>query len=323
MAKALDVILHAGGRGRDLVKALTDFARKGLGETTAFDLNEVVRKEVELLRQTTLKRINVTMDLDPQLPLIRGVASDLGSSIMNLSVNAVDAMPDGGTLTFRSKALPEGWVELTVSDTGQGMPPEVRSRAMEPFFTTKPVGKGTGLGLSRVYGTVRSHGGTLNLWSEPGQGTSVILRLPTGQEPEAKPPERRPAEVERPAVSLRVLLVDDEGIILETVPALLDALGHRVETASLGELALQRLQTDPDFDLVILDHNMPGMTGAETLIHLRRLCPSLPVILSTGYMDAGTEDLLSRVPRVWTLKKPYSTKDLQRVLAEIAEAVPR
>lgn len=323
MAKALDVILHAGGRGRDLVKALTDFARKGLGETSIFDLNEVVRKEVELLRQTTLKRVQVVMDLDASIPMIRGVASDLGGSIMNLSVNAVDAMPDGGTLTFRSKALPEGWVELTVSDTGHGMPPEVLTRAMEPFFTTKPVGKGTGLGLSRVYGTVRAHGGTLNLLSEAGGGTSVILRLPTGQEPEARTDAPGPSKPDAPTTSMRILLVDDEGIILETVPALLDALGHRVETASLGELALQRLQTDPNFDLVILDHNMPGMTGAETLVHLRRMCPSLPVLLSTGYMDAGTEDLLSRVPRVWTLKKPYSTKDLQRVLAEIAEAVAR
>ena len=318
--KSLDVILHAGRRGRDLVKALTDFARKGLGETSTFDLNEVVRKEVQLLRQTTLKKVQVSMDLDPHIPAICGVASDLGSAIMNLSVNAVDAMPDGGTLTFRSMALPDGWIELSVTDTGQGMPPEVLARAMEPFFTTKPVGKGTGLGLSRVYGTVRAHGGTLDIWSEAGQGTSVILRLPTGQEPAAKHPVPHAEDREDSTASMRILLVDDEGIILETVPDMLAVLGHTVETASLGELALQRLHADPDFNVVILDHNMPGLTGAETLVHLRRMAPTLPVVLSTGFMDTDTEDLLARIPHVWTLKKPYSMREIQRVLTEISQA---
>jgi PAS domain S-box-containing protein len=316
-ARSLDVILHAGNRGRDLVRALTDFARKGLGETSSFDLNEVLRKEVELLRRTTLQKIRVVLDLDENLPLLLGTASELGSAIMNLSVNAVDAMSEGGTLTFRSRTTEDGQIELAVSDTGQGMTPEVVARAMEPFFTTKPVGKGTGLGLSRVYGTVRAHGGTVEIQSHPGLGTTIVLRLPTS--PEANPEFLDSGKAqEEPGTSWRILLVDDEGIILETVPAMLESIGHAVETASLGEAALRRLEVRQDFDLVLLDHNMPGLTGVETLLRLRRKYPALPVILSTGFIDTGTEELLRNIPHVSILKKPYSIGEIRRTLAEIS-----
>lgn len=317
MARSLAVILHAGQRGRDLVKALTDFARKGLEEASSIDLNEVLRKEVELLRHTTLKKIQVVLDLDEKLPAIRGAASELGSALMNLSVNAVDAMPEGGTITFRSRALQDGRIELTVSDTGQGMTSEVLARAMEPFFTTKPAGKGTGLGLSRVYGTLKAHGGTVEVRSQAGKGTSVILRLPTSPGGSHEENPAGGSVLEGSDESLRILLVDDEGIILETIPAMLESIGHIVETASLGEEALRRLDLYPGFDLVILDHNMPGLTGVETLIQLRRNCPELPVILSSGFMDVKTEDLLASIPLVWVLKKPYDMQEIQRTLSEI------
>ena len=318
IARALRLILHAGQRGQNLVKALTDFARKGLAEVAPVNLNEVLRKEVELLRHTTLQRIAVVLDLDERLPAVMGVASDLGSALMNLSINAVDAMPEGGTLTFRSRALEDGWIELEVADTGTGMPPGVMDKAMDPFFTTKPVGKGTGLGLSRVYGTVRAHGGTMRIQSRVGQGTTVSLRLPLppGVHPSQKREESVPVGQGTP---LRILLVDDEYIILESIPPMLASLGHVVRTAPHGEEALRCLESPEDFDLVILDHNMPGMTGADALRRLRRLRPALPVIFSSGFLDAQTEALLADTPHVWMLKKPYRMWDMQRALAEVAQ----
>ena len=153
VARSLDSIIYASGRGRDLVRTLTDFARVGVPEPRQFDLNELLRKEVELLRHSTLQKVRVVQDLDPQLPPLLGDASALGGTIMNLAVNALDAMPDGGTLAFRSRSTGPGRIALTVTDTGYGMSPEVVARAAEPFFTTKPVGKGTGLGLTRALGT--------------------------------------------------------------------------------------------------------------------------------------------------------------------------
>ena len=178
LVKHLDTILRGGTRGRDLVKNLTDFARKGIEDPIAMDLNETVRREVELLAHTTLQKVRLDMDLEPALPRLVGDPSAIGGCLMNLAVNAVDAMPQGGTLTFRTRSLAKEWVQLEVSDTGHGMPPEVAEKAMDPFFTTKPVGKGTGLGLSMVYGTMRAHGGSVQLRSEPGKGTTILLRFP-------------------------------------------------------------------------------------------------------------------------------------------------
>jgi CheY-like chemotaxis protein/two-component sensor histidine kinase len=317
MARSLGVILHAGQRGRDLVKALTDFARKGLEEASLVDLNEVLRKEVEVLRYTTLQKVQVVLELDDRLPVILGAASELGSAIMNLSINAVDAMPEGGTLTFRSRTLPDGRIELAVADTGHGMSAEVRAKAMEPFYTTKPVGKGTGLGLSRVYGTVRAHGGSVEIESRSGEGTTILLRLPGNLDPSREVAPSTGGEPQTPGRHHRILLVDDERIILESIPAMLKAIGHTVETATLGEEALGRPDLCLGFDLVILDHNMPGLTGVETLRQLRSRCPELPVIFSTGFMDAKTEALLAGIPQVWVLKKPYSILEIQKTLSHI------
>jgi PAS domain S-box-containing protein len=315
VARSLDTILHAGGRGRDLVRALTDFARKGLAEPQLFDLNELLRKEVELLRHATLQKVQVVMDLDPSLPEVLGDASAMGGAIMNLAVNALDAMPDGGTLSFCSRTRANGKIELTVTDTGQGMAPEVLARAVEPFFTTKPVGKGTGLGLARAYGTVKAHGGSVAIRSAPDQGTDITLLLPSFQQSGGAEPAPEPAAAGGETGSLRILLVDDDPVILDTMPALLESLGHQVATASLGLEGLSRLEAGLEVDLVVLDHNMPGLTGTETLVRLREGFPDLPVILCTGFVDTFTENLLTSLPRVWILKKPSSLKEIRKALA--------
>jgi two-component system, cell cycle sensor histidine kinase and response regulator CckA len=316
LQKCVSGITHAASRGRDLVQGLTDFARKGLEDSRPLDLNEVVRKEADLLARTTLRMFQIDLDLQDPLPLVLGEPSALGNVLMNLCMNARDAMPGGGTLTLRTRTLPDGRVDLTVLDTGSGMSPEVLSKAMDPFFTTKPFGKGAGMGLAVVYGTLKAHGGSVELDSRPGQGTRVHLRFPALQTPIEATIQPEEA-VEAPARPLRILVVDDDELVLAMLPTLLESLGHRAEIASGGQEALDRVAAGPDLDLVILDHKMPGMTGAETLAHLRARWTDLKVVISTGHVDAVVNDLVTGSPNVWSLRKPYTRAEVQKVLAEV------
>jgi len=315
-ARALDGILHASGRGRDLVKALTEFAHKGLEEPGWFDLNELLHKEAELLGHARSRRVDLLFDLDPALPMIFGDASALGSAIINLGVNALDAMPDGGTLGMRTRVRPGAGVELVVSDTGQGMTPEVLARAMEPFYTTKPLGQGTGLGLARVYGTVKAHQGTLELRSEPGRGTSVLILLPIGGTGPAAPDAPVPAGPR--ARPLKVLLVDDDDLIRDSTHALLDALDHDTVVVDSGEAALARLESGYQPEVVLLDMHMPGLGGAGTLPRLRLLRPELPVLLTTGRADPAVLELVRSQRMVSLLTKPFGIRELRQHLERLS-----
>ncbi len=314
--KAMATLLHAAGRGRDLVKGLTDFARKDIAEARPLDLNEVVRHEAALLHRTTLQKVQVETRLEPGLPQVLGDPSSIANALMNLCVNSLDAMPAGGRLVLATRRHPEGLVELSVQDTGHGMPPEVVQRAVEPFFTTKPAGKGTGLGLAMVYGVAKAHGGRVEIRSEVGRGTEIALRFPpcsgASQSPEAEGPVGA-----GPARRLRILLVDDDDLIRSAVPAMLETLGHEVEALPSGLSALQRIQSGPAPDLVILDLSMPGMDGETTLERLRSLRPDLQVLLATGYQDDRCGRILERFPDVGTIMKPFSFMDLRVKLAQI------
>ena len=171
-----------------MVKSLLNFARQSPTEEHELDMNAILREEVELLERTTLAKIRLEMDLASDLRPILGDASALTHAFMNLCVNAVDAMPENGTLTLRTRNVDNDWIEVLVEDTGTGMPREVLEKAMDPFFTTKGVGKGTGLGLSMVYSTVKAHRGQIEIQSEPGQGTRVRMRFPAC-EPMVRPSE--------------------------------------------------------------------------------------------------------------------------------------
>jgi signal transduction histidine kinase len=312
----LSTIERAALRGRDLVKGLSDFARKDLREAAPVDLNEVVAQECELLSRTLFQRVRLDKDLQEGLPLVMGEPGALGSAFMNLCVNAVDAMPDGGVLVIRTRSLPGARVELAVEDSGEGMAPEVLSRAMEPFYTTKPYGKGTGLGLSMVYSTVKAHGGTVALESAPGQGTRVRLNLPAL--PEVPRPAVQDLPLQDPGRPLRILLVDDDELIRDAAPELLALLGHQVSIAASGAEGLERVEADPELDVVILDVNMPDMSGVETLAHLRSLRPGLPVILATGFLGDAVKEILDSDPRVLALSKPYTLEEARVKLVEAA-----
>ncbi len=314
LVRDAEALLHAAVRGRDLVRGLRDFSRKELEGAVELDLNELARREAELLERTLLKRVAIRLELASNLPPIFGEGTSIQNALMNLCLNALDAMPESGTITLRTTFLDPGLVALIVEDDGEGMPPEVAARALEPFFTTKPAGKGTGLGLSQVYGMVKAHGGSMDLQSTLGKGTRITLAFPQASSiPRSGDPEE--LEEHLPSRPLEILLVDDEGLIRGTVANLLEVLGHRPQVATSGLEALRRLSAGLRVDLIMLDLNMPGMDGVETLQRIRILRPDQPVLIATGFADERIPGVLQRFPEVRILKKPFGISDLQRALA--------
>jgi len=316
--RAFETIIRATERGGKMVKSLLGFARQSPAEKRELDLNAILREEVGLLERTTLSKVGLVMDLEPELRPILGDASALTHAFMNLCVNAVHAMPEKGTLTLTTRNHGLEWIEVLVEDTGIGMTREVMDRALEPFFTTKEVGHGTGLGLSMVYSTVKAHQGEIEIHSRPGEGTCVRMRFPAcapavqtaGPGAEARPVSSRPA--------LRVLLVDDDELIQSSMEAVLGTLGHSVAMTPSGEAALAAIEAGFDPEVVILDMNMPGLGGSGTLPRLRALLPDVPVLLSTGRTDQVALDLAAAYPNVILLPKPFNIKELQKYLEPIA-----
>jgi len=315
-ARSLDTIIRACVRGRDVVKSLLYFAHKDLEGAGPVNLNAIAQEMVQLLSYTTLKRVQISTDLQEPLALIEGDSGALSHALINLCVNAVDAMPEGGSLLIRTRAAAGGPVTISVKDSGEGMSPEVIRKAIEPFFTTKPIGKGTGLGLAMVYGTVQAHKGSFEIRSEPGQGTEVILGFPPLAGPvEAPPPAPAPPARSGP---IRILLVDDDELIRLSIGPMLTALGHQVHLAEGGLEALERLRAGLEVDLVILDMNMPGLNGAQTLAKLLEFRPAQTVLMATGYSDESIAPLLEGRPNVFSLRKPFNMKEIEGKLGAIA-----
>ena len=308
---AFETIRDAATRGGEMVKRLLTFARQHPIEQRDLDLNALLLEEVRLLERTTLARVHLELDLAPDLDPIHGDGSAVAHVFMNLCVNAVDAMGDGGTLTFRTRNLAGHQVEVVVQDTGCGMTREVLARAMDPYFTTKEVGKGTGLGLALVHTTMTAHQGHVSLESEPGLGTKVRLIFPAtaaqgaGQEPPA------PVQPWPSPAALNVLLIDDDELIQKSTRMLLEVLGHAVTVAAGGEEALGQVEQGLRPELVVLDMNMPGLGGKGTLPRLRELLPGVPVLLATGRADQEALDLVAAHPCVTLMTKPFSFEDLR------------
>jgi PAS domain S-box-containing protein len=313
--KAFETIIKAAERGGNMLKSLLNFARQTSAEEHDVDLNVLLQEEVRLLEHTTLSRVRLVMELDPNLRLIRGDAGALTHAFMNVCVNAVDAMSGDGTLTLRTRNRGTDWIEVQAQDTGIGMAKEILGKALDPFFTTKEVGKGTGLGLSIVYSTVKAHHGEMELQSEPGRGTCVTMRFPSIQAPMDPDDLLEDIEILARLGSLEVLLVDDDELIQNSMQGMLQRLGHRCTLARCGEEALALLESGLDPDVVILDINMPGLGGAGTLPRLRALRPTLPILLATGRADQTAQDLVQEHPFVTLLSKPFGMKELQAHLA--------
>jgi signal transduction histidine kinase len=310
---------EAAHRCARITKSLLTFSRQGKPDLKPLDLSDLVARTAELLDRVLGGLVHVSLDLDPALPPILGEGLQLEQVVMNMAVNARDAMPEGGTLTFRTRLDREGGVELRVSDTGAGIPAEAVPHIFEPFFTTKPVGQGTGLGLSMVFGIVESHGGTIAVESRLGAGTTFTLVFPAARhlapEPEAPPLHLAP---KGPLAGLRILVAEDEAYLRETLEEALAMACAQVVGASTGEVAWQRFQAQP-FDCVLSDQRMPGCTGLELLRRIRASGSPVPFILASGQDLEAFRAELDGDPQVRLLPKPFSMASLVALVGEFGQ----
>jgi len=326
-------IKQAAHHASALTRQLLLFGRRAKPEPQRLELNIHVRQVSKMLRRTIPKMVGIDLRLAPDLKLVLADPGQVEQVLINLALNAGDAMPNGGQLTIStddvvieaanadaSRGLaPGAYVRLSVTDNGQGMDAKTAARVFEPFFTTKDPDKGSGLGLAMVYGIVKAHDGQITCTSEPGVGTTFDIYLPV-LEPEATAASEDSETDPPPGGNETVLLVDDEPQVRSVGEQLLSAHGYEVVQAATGEEALERLRQTPDaVDLVILDYIMPGMGGRRCLECLRGLCPNLPVVISSGYSAEATADDLLREGATAFVSKPYQAKTLLRLVREVLD----
>lgn len=312
-------MLETAQRGDRLTKQLLAFSRGKQMELAPVDLHELVPGMEELLRRSVEAGTALTFDLHPDARWIKTDANQLELAILNLVINARDAMPDGGKIDIIAKpSQREGFIDVEVRDNGIGMPKDVADRAMEPFFTTKPAGKGTGLGLAQVFGAVRQSGGNVEIDSAPGRGTTIRLSLPRTEAPAATMNDvQAPAEALPQGTGQRVLVVDDEpGVRLFMAETLRDAGYQAVEAEDPG--AALRLLENGSPDLLLTDFSMPGMTGLELAEHARRRDSTLKVLIVSGYADAGVIEASASEARL--LRKPFDERELIEAVRDVLAA---
>lgn len=319
--RTIEGALQAADRAKTLVQRLLAFARRQPLQSTAVDIAGLVRGMEGLIKTTIGSGIQLNVDLPSDLPPARADANQLEMALLNLCVNARDAMAQGGVLRIALSAerlqraeparLAAGrYIRLSVADTGQGMDQTTVERAIEPFFTTKGIGQGTGLGLSTAHGLVLQLGGALTISSKPGLGTTIDLWLPVSDED-----QNELACAERPSWNAngRVLLVDDDELVRATTASMLQDLGFEVTESPSGEDALVRLRAADPFTLLITDYMMPGISGTDLAELAARERPGMPVLMITGYADV---DVLPS--HLACLAKPFRTGELAARIAELA-----
>ena len=332
--RPVDTIEKSASRAAELTAQLLAFARGGKYDLRPCSLNGVVGESLKILSGTLDKSIAIETDLNQSLPTVEIDASQIQQVLMNLCVNARDAMPGGGLLTIQSSVArlsesdarnqPDakaGWFAvLAVSDTGVGMDAVVKGRIFEPFFTTKEKGKGTGLGLSMVYGVVKNHGGFINVYSEPGQGSTFKIYLPLSGKPEAveAAPERELAGGHE-----EILVIDDEEAIRQVAADILGSYGYRVSLAADGAegVALFR-KNRKRTHMVLLDMVMPRQGGRETFLQLQEIDPQVRVLFSTGYSQNEKVNEIMALGVRGFIQKPYQVRDLLAKVREVLDGKP-
>jgi signal transduction histidine kinase/CheY-like chemotaxis protein len=327
----LEEVRRAAERAADLTRQLLIFARREVMKLELLDVNAVVAGLEGMLRRTIGEHIELTTALAGPLPAVRADRGQLDQVLMNLALNARDAMPAGGRMvietadvtlddecaSFEPGVVPGRYVRLTVSDTGEGMSAEVAARALEPFFTTKPAGRGTGLGLATVYGIVTRVGGTVRIYSEVGHGTLVAVQLPVADGVAGPAPAREEEPVAHATGAGRIVLVEDESAVLLAAVRILSATGYSVEGLSDSAAALRAL-ADPTvrIDLLITDVAMPGMSGLELARRAREVRPGLPVLLMTGYSQEVVARQAEAPDGGAVVQKPFTRRSLLQAVRE-------
>jgi len=325
-AKWIDTIETTALRGAELARRLLTFSRKKpTGEMRPIDIHRLIEDSVKVFRETFPRNIEIETHFNAENHIILGEEAQVQQVILNLAINARDAMPEGGKLIFRTEnRVGDGlngksdveYLVMHVIDTGIGMTEEVKRRIFEPFFTTKPPGKGTGLGLSTVYGIVKSYDGFIKVYSEVGKGTKFSVYIPAYKERKEKDEARKKEEVKVKKTGT-LLLIDDEEDIRFAGKELLEAEGFKVYTAGDGIEGLNIYREHKgEIDLVILDLNMPKMSGKETLSQLLLIDPNVKVIISTGYITESEKEEVEGVAGF--VEKPF---DINKLLKMISEAL--
>jgi PAS domain S-box-containing protein len=320
---------RAAERAAQLTKQLLAFGRRDITQATVLNVNHVIGDVEQMLRRTLGEHIHLITSLDRQLWPIHADAGQLEQILVNLAVNARDAMPGGGTLsidttnaelgdddTTGTRLEPGRHIRIRVSDTGAGMPPDVIERAFEPFYTTKPKGSGTGLGLATVYGIATAAGGDVHLYSEAGIGTTVTIILPAVDTPvdvTAAGPANEPAA--EPAIGAAphetILMVEDEDDLRQITARILTRAGYQVLTASGGAQAIHLAQTHPGrIDLLLTDVIMPNMMGNEVAEHIRHHRPGIPVLYMSGYAEPVLTENGTLPDGVTIVEKPFTSQEL-------------
>jgi len=324
VARRLDMITQAAERGARLTAHMLAFSRRQKLEPRVVDLNETVGRMHDLLQSTIGGSIDISTSLQDDLWPAMIDPTKIELAILNLGINARDAMGGGGALTMatanvtlgpprRAEEPPPGeYVMVSVRDTGPGMSAEVLAKAFEPFFTTKEVGKGSGLGLSQVFGLAKQSGGGVRIENEPGRGVAVNVYLPRADPDQHAAPRRSPAEVERVDPDAVVLVVDDDEAVRQITAGMLRDLGYGVMEAGSGGAALDAVDNVPDIDIVLLDFAMPGMNGAEVAREIAFRRPELPIVFATGYADTA---VLTEIGDDCIVYKPFMEDELAEKLA--------
>jgi PAS domain S-box-containing protein len=331
--KAVEIIAQSVNRGAGLVRQILAFARKSDIHVEPIEINAAVREIVEMLQETFPKTIVVERKIERSLPFIEGDRTQLHQTLLNLCVNARDAMPDGGTLRIAAKAVEgmklrhkfaqateEQYVQLSVSDTGGGITEEVKSHIFEPFFTTKEKGKGTGLGLSVVFGVVQSMKGFIDLESRPGQGTTFHVYLPVPRESAETVPGAYAGDLTIPGGNETLLLVEDEESLLEMLKNYLEGRGYRILTATDGESAVALFdQKKNEIALVLTDMGLPRMTGVNMFRRMKDIRAEVKVIMASGQIEYGMRSELLKSGVRDFVQKPYRPDEIARKLRTVLD----
>jgi CheY-like chemotaxis protein len=318
--RLIDGAFASAERAKTLVHRLLAFARRQPLQSVAVDIGALIRDVADLVAGTTGPQVNVALDIADDLPSAKADPHQLEMAILNLSVNARDAMDGIGTIRIAAalatvaageiaQLKPGSYVRLSVADTGIGMDEATLARAVEPFFSTKGIGKGTGLGLSMAHGLTSQLGGTLTIASVPGRGTEVSMWLPVASHPAPAPAEARCGQAAMLHPGLALLVDDEEHIRLSTADMLAE-LGFSVHEAASGEAALRAIDDGLQPDILITDHLMPGMTGVELAHAIRLRRPATTILIVSGF--AEREGIDPSLPR---LTKPFVRSELVTALA--------
>jgi PAS domain S-box-containing protein len=326
----IDQVIKAANRAKDLVKQILAFSRQSESEKIPIQPAEIIEEAIKLLRPSIPTTITIQQVMAPHVGTILADPNQIHQVLMNLCTNAFHAMElQGGTLTLslQEKVLtpeelgdnplvqPGNYMQLSVRDTGTGIPPEIRKRIFDPYFTSKEIGKGTGMGLAMVHGIVQSCGGCITFESQLGEGTVFHVFLPLAEalaSPVSLVPEHIPAGKEH------ILFIDDEDLLLEMGKSMLERLGYKVTARANGIEGLTTFQNQPEiFDLVITDQTMPGMTGIDLSRRILQIRPDMPIILCTGYSSLLSEEKVKAIGIKEFAMKPFTKKDIANLIRNV------